>query len=1107
MLIARCFVVVGFENSLLKDDRGLSTTEYLLILLGVVALAASAWSLFTESTSETSNEAGIAIRDMESRTANAALSILGQAQGVGGHVSNGQTPAEIGTLPEGAPSTSSSPSHSTGDNSNNNIGSDDVGGDSDLDNGDYFGYTGGGINVPPPDPTVWGAFQENEDHSEGKELGTGANDTSSFAETFTFEDPDLSDVNLGEGLQYSYKDVNGEGFLIATKGEGVYYQIDELPPGFPAPDSEHPLPSENWDLENGAVLVGKSPPADSLIFENPFRRQLDNLPHSGESLDPNERFAEDRRITDRAATLIVLAELWDLGDALAHPVRTFHELQELIQTVVHLPDYCYHYREDCQANALAGLLITMDSVHKFETGQLKLTPKQLGILKGLFYATLIPGPEDYALDAVKLASKLDTPKGDTPATRVDDSNTGDNPPSTRSPDSPDLPLVENKGRAGAGAEGVVYNTEISGENYVVKIKGPFNPSPDALQQFVRDTESRIPYGGPEHVGFVRIVDEDGVEHVGLAIRHVDGFDISEALDTPGYVNHDHVQSAQNFIDRLKQDGKIHDDPTRRNFILTPSGEFVPIDGLIDGSIPSDEVRFKEMLEYALDDLKKKADENYPPDGSTSGSSSPNEGNSPQPPEGETSSNLDVNSGCLKGDCSPNLDCSSPACKSTDAPDSPDLPLVENKGSAGRGREGIVYNTEISGEDYVVKIKNPRNPSPDALERFARDTESRIPYGGPEHDGFVRIVDEDGVEHVGLAIRHVNGFDVWDALDTPGYVNHDHVQSAQNFIDRLNQDGKIHDDPAYQNFILTPSGEFVPIDGSIGRRIPPDSPGGRWKKKQLEQMLDNLKKKADENYPPDGSTSGSSSPNERNPPQIPEGETSSNLDVNSGCLKGDCSPNLDCSSPACKSTDAPDSPDLPLVENKGGAGGGAEGLVYNTEISGEDYVVKIKKPYNPYPDALERFARDTESRIPYGGPEHVGFVRIVDKDGVEHVGLAIRHVDGFDVSDALKTPGYVNHDHVQSAQNFIDRLKQDRKIHDDPSYQNFILTPSGEFVPIDGLIDGSIPFDSADGMTSRMRLEQILDSLEKKADENYPPDGKHIGVFFAERGKSPANPRR
>ena len=94
-------------------------------------------------------------------------------------------------------------------------------------------------------------------------------------------------------------------------------------------------------------------------------------------------------------------------DAIAHPGRTFHQTQELIQTVVHLPDYCYHYSDACTTAALAGLFITMDYVHRFETGQLHLSDKQAGILEGAAIEIVLPGPEDTVLDLAKLSSKVD----------------------------------------------------------------------------------------------------------------------------------------------------------------------------------------------------------------------------------------------------------------------------------------------------------------------------------------------------------------------------------------------------------------------------------------------------------------------------------------------------------------------------------------------------------------------------------------------------------------------------------------------------------------------------------------------------------------------------
>ena len=55
---------------LLKETRGLSTTEYLVLLLAAVVTSMLAWSLFSDSTEESTDEAGVAIRDMEGQAGN-----------------------------------------------------------------------------------------------------------------------------------------------------------------------------------------------------------------------------------------------------------------------------------------------------------------------------------------------------------------------------------------------------------------------------------------------------------------------------------------------------------------------------------------------------------------------------------------------------------------------------------------------------------------------------------------------------------------------------------------------------------------------------------------------------------------------------------------------------------------------------------------------------------------------------------------------------------------------------------------------------------------------------------------------------------------------------
>ena len=56
--------------NLWKDTRGLSTTEYVVLLLVAVVTGMLAWSLFSDSTGESTDEAGVAIRTMEGQAGN-----------------------------------------------------------------------------------------------------------------------------------------------------------------------------------------------------------------------------------------------------------------------------------------------------------------------------------------------------------------------------------------------------------------------------------------------------------------------------------------------------------------------------------------------------------------------------------------------------------------------------------------------------------------------------------------------------------------------------------------------------------------------------------------------------------------------------------------------------------------------------------------------------------------------------------------------------------------------------------------------------------------------------------------------------------------------------
>ena len=180
-------------------------------------------------------------------------------------------------------------------------------------------------------------------------------------------------------------------------------------------------------IQSNPLGTGSAPLRDSefdysVLEVNPFRETLDKLPENGETLQ------ESFHLRRRASALHVFAGLWDTVDAIVHPVRTFNEMQDLTQTLIYLPDYCYHNSEVCQANALAGLFIAMDYVIRFENGQLHLSDKQMGIIEGAAIELVLPGPEDTVLDLARVPSKVDNisanTQHDAPAARVDEPDSG-----------------------------------------------------------------------------------------------------------------------------------------------------------------------------------------------------------------------------------------------------------------------------------------------------------------------------------------------------------------------------------------------------------------------------------------------------------------------------------------------------------------------------------------------------------------------------------------------------------------------------------------------------------------------------------------------------------
>ena len=248
---------------LFGDSRGLSTTEYLVVLLSVVLTGILAWSVFNNSTEGSTDDAAFAIRTMEGRAGGgSAVIINGQTDNIGRFQGDQGVSSEFGSLPEGRTASSSETSNS-GNSSAGNAFIESVN-DSRLISGSVRSRA----PVQIVDTNTSWVVTNNWPDDDDVELpftstSTSSNPTKaeqhSFADIFDFERPDVSEVNLEEGQWYSYPDIDGEGYLVATEGEGIYYQMNESPPGFPPPDSDHEFPDEYWDLKNGVVLVGQSP--------------------------------------------------------------------------------------------------------------------------------------------------------------------------------------------------------------------------------------------------------------------------------------------------------------------------------------------------------------------------------------------------------------------------------------------------------------------------------------------------------------------------------------------------------------------------------------------------------------------------------------------------------------------------------------------------------------------------------------------------------------------------------------------------------------------------------------------------------------------------------
>ena len=380
-----------------QSTLGLSTAEYLVLLLVAVVTGMLAWSLFSDSTGESTDEAGVAIRTME-----------GQQVGVSARHWTGPA-TNSGVLGETGNTTFAGQTIGAGPSSNST---------SSIELGPATRVNAPTREYQPPSPFVLIADEAPEEPIErtlapsinlvdgsGNPIALSgspshyqsaahyhANQTNTIA---LAQDPNA--VALTTILEQRGGSANPFAPISTSQSESS--TLADLDASTGTPDPIETIQSN--PLGTGTGLHGESDFDYSTIGDNPFRPALEKLPENGETLQ------ESFHIRRKASVLHVLSGLWDTVDAIVHPVRTFNELQDLTQTLIYLPDYCYHYREVCQAHALAGLFITMDYVHRFETGQLHLSDKQMGILEGAAIELVLPGPEDTVLDLAKLPSKVD----------------------------------------------------------------------------------------------------------------------------------------------------------------------------------------------------------------------------------------------------------------------------------------------------------------------------------------------------------------------------------------------------------------------------------------------------------------------------------------------------------------------------------------------------------------------------------------------------------------------------------------------------------------------------------------------------------------------------
>jgi hypothetical protein len=148
-------------------------------------------------------------------------------------------------------------------------------------------------------------------------------------------------------------------------------------------------------------------------------------------------------------------------------------------------------------------------------------------------------------------------------------------------DGQELRSVGTNLNRGTGAYNDVFVAEAaSGERVAVRVSKDPNRY-ITVEREAANVKALEAYGGPRYRGRVTIRDATGAVREGVAMDIVDGTDLASIYkgtwNADFLITERHVDSMKKLFARLEADGKVLDDVSPGNFVLTREGGVVPID--------------------------------------------------------------------------------------------------------------------------------------------------------------------------------------------------------------------------------------------------------------------------------------------------------------------------------------------------------------------------------------------------------------------------------------------------------------------------------------------------------------------------------------------------